>query len=89
MAARRSRDLVNRLRECQQPGASQLVELANMTIIGERGYGNLRDVIGVDEGLLHGRHRERNFAVEHLIHEEPFAEVLTEPGRSQDRPVRA
>ena len=51
LAAGGAGDLVHRLGERQQARAGQLVELADVAVVGERGDGDVGDVVGVDERL--------------------------------------
>ena len=51
LAARRLGDLGGRLGEGQQPRTGQLVELPDVTVVGERGHRDVGDVVGVDERL--------------------------------------
>jgi DNA-binding transcriptional LysR family regulator len=83
------RDLLDRLREGQQPRAGQLVDLAPVPVLRQRGDRDVRDVLGVDERLLHAPGGQRHLAASHLIEEEAFTEVLAEPCRTQDGPLGA
>ncbi len=51
LPARRLRDLVDGVGERQQAGAGQLVDLAHMAVVGQRGDRDVGDVVGVDERL--------------------------------------
>ena len=69
-------DLVDRLGEGQKPRAGQLVELADVPVIGQRGDRDVGDVVGVDERLRRVAGRERDLAAEHVLEQEVLAEVL-------------
>ena len=77
-------DLVDRLGEGQQARAGQLVQLADVAVIGERGDGDVGDVVGVDERLGGVAGRERHLAAEHVVEHVVLAEVLREPRRAHD-----
>jgi len=44
-------DLADRIGKGQQPGAGQLVHLADVAVVGERGHRHVGDVVGIDERL--------------------------------------
>ena len=50
-ATGRPGDLFDRLGEGQKPRAGQLVELADVPVLGQRRDSNVGDVVGVDERL--------------------------------------
>jgi hypothetical protein len=59
LPARRLSDLPDGVGERQQAGAGQLVDLAHMAVVGQRGDRDVGDVVGVDERLRRVRGRER------------------------------
>jgi hypothetical protein len=53
-----------------------------MPIIGERGNSDIRQIVGVNERLLHVPDGECQFSAKHLIEEEPLAEAMDALGGS-------
>ena len=86
-AAGRLGDLLDRFREGQQARTGQLVDPTGVPFLRQRRDGHVGDVVGVDERLDRVARREGDFSAQHLIAEEPFAEVLVEPGRAEDGPL--
>ena len=89
LPACRLRDLGDGVGERQQAGAGQLVALAHMAVFGQRGDGDVGDVVGVDERLGRVARRERELPREQTVDEVALAEVLAEPGRGQSRHLGA
>ena len=89
LAAHRPRDLEDRLREREEPGPGELVELADVPIVGQRRDRYVGDVVGVDERLGRVCGRKRDLARLDLFQPVVLAEVLGEPGRAQDRQLGA
>ena len=77
--SRRRADLGRGIREGEQPRPGHLVPLPDVAIVGQRGDGDVGDVVGVDERLGHVPGRERELAVVDGLEQEPLAEVLAEP----------
>jgi hypothetical protein len=59
-----------------------------VAVLGQRSDGDVGDVVCVDERLAHPVDRQRDLAAEHGGQEEALVEVLVEPARPDDRPVR-
>jgi hypothetical protein len=85
--AGRPADLLDRLRERQQPRTGQLVHLPGMPVPGQRRDGDVGDVAGVEERLGHVRDRERDLAGQHRLEQVALAEVLVKPAAADDGPV--
>ena len=77
------------LGEGQQPGPGQLVELANVALVGQRRDRDIRDVVRVDERLGCLTRRQGHLAAHHGLAPVVLAEVLREPGRAHDRQLGA
>ena len=75
-------------REGEEPGSGDLVELADVAVVGEGGDRDLGDVVGVDEGLEHRAGREVQRAVDDRLDEERLAEVLVEEARAHHGPLQ-
>jgi hypothetical protein len=68
-----SADLRDSVAEAEQPRTGQLVEVADVAVVGQRGHRDVGDVVGIHERLLHMVDRQRHRAGEHLV--EPCALV--------------
>ena len=64
LAAGRVRDLRHRFCEAEQARAGELVELANVPVVGQRGDRDVGNVVGVDERLPDVSGGERDLALE-------------------------
>jgi len=84
LAAERPGDLGDRIGEGQRPGPGQLVDLADVPVVGQRRGRDVREVVGVDERLGGVAGRERDRAADHGVAPVRLAEVLREPGRAQN-----
>ena len=62
--------------EAQQPWAGQLVDLADMAVLGEGGRRDLGDVVGVDERLGCVSGREHDLAAQDRVQQVALTEVL-------------
>ena len=89
LAAHRPGDFQDRLSEREEPGPGELVELPDVPIVGQRRDRDVGDVVGVDERLRRIPGRKRNLVALDLFLPVVLAEVLGEPGRAQDRQLRA
>ena len=83
----RGGDLRDRLVEAQRARAGELVDLAVVPVLRQRGDRDVGDVLGVHERLGHvaaraGRPRRRA-----RVGQEVLAEVLREPAAAHDRPL--
>ena len=87
--SRRLADLGRGVREGEEPRPGHLVPLPDVAIVGQRGDGDVGDVVDVDERLGHIPGRERQLPVEHRLDEKALTEVLAEHARPHDRPVDA
>ena len=83
------RDLGHRLGEGQQPRASQLVHLADVTFVGECCHRDVGDVVSVDERFRGVTGGQSDLAAEHVVEHVVLAEVLCEPGGAHDGERRA
>jgi hypothetical protein len=77
-------DLADGLGEGQRPRAGQLVELARIPLLRQRGDRDVSDVVGIDERFGRVARREGHLAGEHGLEQEVLAEVLAEPSRPHD-----
>ena len=82
-------NLLHRLREAEQPWAGELVELADVSVVGERRHRDVGDVVRVDERLRRLPGGKGDDTGEHVVAEVVLAEVLTEPRGAYDRQLRA
>ena len=70
-------------------GPVDLVELADVAGVDERGGRDVGDVVDVDERLGDVGDGQRHGALDHLLDERPLGEVLGEHGGAHDRPLGA
>ena len=78
-------DLLDGLPEGQKTRAGQLVELAYVTVVGERRDRDVGDVLRVNKRLGRIARGEGHHPGEHVLEHVVLAEVLGKPGRAQDR----
>src|SRR5262245_1682586 len=76
LAAGRQTDFLNRLGKRKPPRACELVEFAGVTGIGQRGDGNVGDVISIDKGLFDRTYWKRYLARNDRIQPKVLAEIL-------------
>ena len=72
-------DLRRRTRNRQEPRTADLVELANVPVVRQRGDGHIGDVVGVDERLNDIANRQHDLARQDHFEQEALAEVLVDP----------
>jgi hypothetical protein len=87
VTAGRRAEVVGHVGECQEPGPGQLIELADVLVVGQRGDGDVGDVVRVHEGLGRVAGGERDLAAQDAVQHVVLAEVLHEPGRADDREI--
>ena len=85
----RGRDLRDRLLEAQRPRPGELVDLAVVAVLGQRGGRDVGDVLDVDERLGDVPRRHGDLAREDAVEQERLAEVLREPAAAHDGPLGA
>ena len=74
--------------ERQRVWAGQLVEPADVAVVGERRDGDVGEVVDVEERRRHVAARQPDLAAEHVVEHVVLAEVLHEPGGSAGRSAR-
>ena len=89
VAAGRGGDLRRGLVEAQRARAGQLVDLAVVAVLGQRGDRDVGDVLDVDERLGHVARGQRDLARADDVGQERLAEVLREPAAAHDGPLGA
>ena len=81
-APARGRDDGGGVRERQRVRAGELVEPADVAVVGERGDGDVGEVVDIEERRGHVTARQPDLAAEHVLEHVVLAEVLHEPDRS-------
>jgi len=89
LAAHRPGDFLDRLPELEESWTGELVELADVPIVGQRRDRDVGDVVGVDERLGRVSGRKRDLVALNHLPPVVLAEVLGEPGRAQDSQLGA
>ena len=86
-ASRSVGDLVHGFGEREESGSGDFVYLPRVAVFGQRGDGDIGDVVHVDERLRDVAGGKRDLALEYHAEELPFGEVLAEPAGANDGPL--
>jgi hypothetical protein len=85
LAADRGGELGGNLVEGERARAGQLVEPADVAVVGERRDRHIGDIVGVEERRRHVAGGKPDLAAQDVLEHVVLAQVLHEPGRAQHR----